>query len=875
MSQGIREVFLDNGLKVILKEVHTAPLVSVWTWYRVGSRNEAEGRTGISHWVEHMIFKGTKQFPKGSIMHLVDRHGGHVNAMTSHDFTAYYITLPSDQIELALRIEADQMHAALFDPQEVEAERSVVIAEREEAENDPDYILAEEVAAAAFRVHPYHHQTIGWKTDLTRITRDELYNHYRQYYVPNNAVLVIVGDIESDLCLALVERLFGHIPTNTRPPQGVPEEPPQLGERRVIVHMPGSAPSLRIGYHTPPASHPDYLPLAVLDGILSGGKAVFSFGDSQARSARLYRALVETQLASSVGSHYSPSLDPFLLFLGATVREGREPGAVEEALLAEIDKLCQEPVTERELAVAIRQIQAQSAYASESVSGQALTIGLLEMVDSYTKMDRLPQELAAVTPDDVLRVARKYLVEDNRVVGWFLPSNGNGGEARQEARPESARNAPGQGMLAFFSKPRSLPVTPETVARHQLDNGAIILVKENPASASVSIAGRLKAGSACESDATAGLAHLTASMLRRGTRKHTFQEINVALDEVGASLSFSAEADGVSFGGRALASDFELLVNLLGEILMEPTFPEIELEKLRGQILTHLGVLDTDTTYRAECALMASLYPPGHPYARPIMGTRETVQALTRRDLAEFYSTHYHPQTLIMAVVGAIQPGPVMDKLEAVLGRWNPAQDYEPCPIPHAETPPTIVTQRVELPAKAQVDLIWGVVSMSRTSPDYYPAMMANLILGRLGLMGRLGEKVRDQLGLAYYVGSSLDVGLGPQPWSIMAGIHPTNIERTLSALLEEVQRLRETLVRDEELEEAQAYLIGSLPLHLETNEGIAHVLLDIEDYGLGLDYLQRYPNIVTGISKEELQRVARKYLTLDRYALAMAGTFA
>ncbi len=874
MPQALRAVVLDNGLKVILKEVHTAPVTSTWVWYRVGSRNETEGRTGISHWVEHMMFKGSGQFPKGEIMRAVDRCGGHSNAMTSLDFTAYYTTLPSDRAELALRIEADRMHTALFDPQEVESERTVVIAEREESENDPYYILAEEVAAAAFCLHPYHHQTIGWKADLAEITRDELYTHYQQYYAPGNAVLVIVGDIESEACLASVTGLFGVIPRCPRPPQIAREEPPQLGERRVTIHMPGSAPFIRLCYHTPPVSHPDYIPMVVLDAILSGGKAVFSYGDTLARSARLYRALVETQLASSVGSHYLATLDPFLLSLGATVREGREPAAVERALIAEVTKLCSELVTERELAVAVRQAQAQFAYASESISGQALTLGYLEMVSECSRMERLPEELAQVTSEDVLRVARTYLTEDNCIVGWFLPTS-DGGQAPAFADEQpNAWSKPPRGAIPFLSRPRGLSVTPETVSRHQMDNGTVVLVKENPASASVSIAGTLKAGSSYEGDSTAGLASLTASMLRRGTRSHTFQELNTALDEVGASLSFSGETDEVSFGGRALAGDFELLVTLLGEMLMFPTFPEAELEKLRGQVLTHLGVLEMDTAYRAGRALMASLYPQGHPYARPAEGTRDTLLALAARDLAEFHDAYYHPQALTIAVAGAVEPERALDKLAATLGQWQTRVRYCPPSIPPTDTPPGIIKRQIELPAKAQVDLIWGVVGMARTCPDYYPAMMANLILGRLGLMGRLGENVRDRQGLAYYVSSALDVGNGPQPWTIMAGVHPSNVERTVSSLLDEVRRLRDEPIRDEELEDARSYLTGVIPLHLETNEGIAQFLLGIEDYDLGLDYLQRYPDIITHITKEEIQRVARRYLTPDRYVLAMAGTF-
>jgi zinc protease len=331
----------------------------------------------------------------------------------------------------------------------------------------------------------------------------------------------------------------------------------------------------------------------------------------------------------------------------------------------------------------------------------------------------------------------------------------------------------------------------------------------------------------------------------------------------------------VEFGGHGLASDYTLLTDLLSEILMEPTFPEVEWEKLRGQILTQLGVLDTDTSYRADREFEAALYPVGHPFARPVMGTRETVSALGVRQLLAFHGAYYRPAVLTIAVVGAVEPERAIGELAARLGRWPAGQAARQGAIPWVETPQGIVTRRVELPAKAQVELVWGVVGLERISPQYYAAMMANLILGRLGLMGRLGANLRDDQGLAYYVSSALDAGHGPQPWSIMAGVHSSNIERTVASILDEVVRLREEPVRDEELADGKSYLTGVLPLRLETNEGIAQVLLDIEDYDLGLDYLQRYPGIIEVISSQEVQRAARDYLTPDRYVLAMAGTFA
>jgi zinc protease len=867
MTVTVRQARLDNGLCVILKEVHTAPVTSTWLWYRVGSRNEVEGRTGLSHWVEHMMFKGSERFPRGSIMRAVDRYGGYMNAMTGYDFTAYYEMLPSDRVDLALEFEADRMTGALFTPSEVEAERTVIIAEREGSENEPRYMLAEKVTATAFRVHPYHHQTIGWKEDLQQITRDELYAHYRRYYMPNNAVLVMVGDFDAQAQLERVETYFGAIPPGEAAPTAVRSEPQQRGERRVTLRMPGSSPILRVVYHTPPVSHPDYIPLVVLDAVLSGGKAMFTFGDSPTRSARLYRALVETQLASSAGSNYHPSLDPFLFSLGATVRLGRGPEQVEEALLAEVERLHREPVEEHELQVAIRQTQAQFAYHSESMISQALTLGFLEMVDRHERMDFILDELARVTPEDVLRVARTYLTEDNRTVGWFEPTD-EGGDAVGKDVPSPHWSIPNRGMFAYST------IRPETVVRHRLENGITVLVKENPASATVTMRGEIQPGGLHETPSTLGLAALTAAMMRRGTRRHTFQELNVALDNVGAALSLYAYADYTGMAGRALADDLDLLIGLLAEMLIEPAFPEEELQKYRGQLLTHLGILQNDTGYRADEAFNEALYPVGHPYAWPTLGTRETLATLTRDDPETFYRTYCHPETMVLSVVGAVQAERVIDRLAASLGSWRKDETPHPWQIPPVGSLEEIVERRVFISGKAQVDLVWGVMGMARSEPDYYAAMMGNVILGRLGMMGRLGDSVREREGLAYYVASSMPSGPGPQPWSVSAGVHPSHVDRTVELILQEIDRLRQEPVSADELDDCRSYLTGALPLQLETNDGMAGMLLAIERYGLGLDYLQRYADIVGAVTAEDIQRVASRYLSTERYVLTMAGSF-
>ncbi|MFP3896252.1 MAG: M16 family metallopeptidase [Anaerolineales bacterium] len=870
MPASIHETHLSNGLKVILKEVHLAPVVSTWLWYRVGSRNEVGGLTGLAHWIEHMMFKGSPDFAKGSIMRMVDRNGGQANAMTSHDFTAYFATLPTDRAELALRIEADRMTGALFDEDEFEGERQVVIAEREGAENTPHFVLAEEVTAAAFRLHPYHHQAIGWKEDLATVTRDQLYAFYRQHYVPNNAVLVVVGDV-SDAYLDTIEEQLGDIPRGKLPREVIRQEPPLRGERRVTVRLPGSTRLIRISYRTPPVRHEDYIPLVVLDAVLSGGKAMFAFDTRQTRSARLYHALVEAELASTVGSNYHPSLDPYLLNLGATVREGRKAQEVEEALLAQATRLQDEPVQEEDLEIAIRQAQAHFAYSSESVTGQALTLGFLEMLDDHRRMEGILDELAAVTSEDVQRVARTYLTEDNRVVGYFVPTEeGEGQAAAPAADPLVAR----YHDIWFYSPTRPPTISAESVIRRRLDNGITLLIKENPASASLSLEGNIAAGTLYEEGEALGLSAVTASMLRRGTKQHTYQELYTALDNVGATLGISAGRDSIVLSGQSLAADFDLLIELLAEMLTAPTFPESELQKLCGQLSTRLRLLETDTEYRAQRAFMTSLYPPGHPYARPLLGTRQSLATLSRQQLMDFYSAYYHPQKMIMSVVGAVEAKHVIERVEATLGAWKiDRPPSEEC-VPPVQIPQGAITKRVPLPGKAQVDLILGTVGMARSSPDYYPAMMANIILGQLGLMGRLGETVRDNEGLAYSVDSHLRSGLGSHPWFVSAGVHPQKVDAAVDAILHEIGRLRTEPVSDEELEDCRSYLTGTLPLQLETNEGVAIFLLSLEQYDLGLDYLQRYPRLIEGVTREQIQSVIKKYFPKDRYVLAMAGTF-
>jgi zinc protease len=413
---------LDNGLAVVLKENRHTPVTTFWVWYRVGSRNEVPGITGIAHWTEHMLFKGSQAFPKGAIDTQIASNGGIMNGRTSPDCTAFYETLPSDRSELALLIEADRMVNALFDVDEVELERTVIISERQGAENSPVFLLSEEVVGAAFRVHPYHHVTIGELCDLQAISRDDLWHHYQAHYGPNNALAVAVGDFDCAEMLDLIERHFGAIPRRSAPAAISRPEPAQRGERRVTLEGPGNTAYLQVAYHAPAAADPDFTPLLVAASVLTGpgGMSTVAAGPPN-RSSRLYRALVDSGLAAGVYGSLSAMVDPYLYDITVTARSGRSLEEIEAALDAELERIIGEPIGEEELHKAIKQARAQFAYSSESVTDQGFWLGYSSIVASVDWFQSYLERLAAVTVDDVAGVAARYLVRRNRTVGYYAP----------------------------------------------------------------------------------------------------------------------------------------------------------------------------------------------------------------------------------------------------------------------------------------------------------------------------------------------------------------------------------------------------------------------------------------------------------------------
>ncbi len=417
----------------------------------------------------------------------------------------------------------------------------------------------------------------------------------------------------------------------------------------------------------------------------------------------------------------------------------------------------------------------------------------------------------------------------------------------------------------------SSTLSPKTVTRVELPNGIVVLAYENHASPSVVLAGYLWAGALSEAPGKDGLSSFTAGMLMRGTRNRTFGQINEALESVGAQLGLHGGMHTVGFGGKALAEDLDLLLDILADSLQEPVFPADEGEKLRGQILTSLQRRADDTRHMARLTFDALLYPD-HPYGRSLQGYEETVSSFGRDDLVSYYQDHYSPQGMVISVVGAVSAAAVADKVQAALGGWQ-----APGVIPNLDIPPRVSLaeprrQMVPIPGKTQSDILLGWPGLARKDPDYMKVHLANTLLGVFGMMGRLGDSVRDEQGLAYYVYSHLEAGLGAGPWLTIAGVNPANVERAIEGILRQIRRLRDEKVPEDELADSQAYLTGSMPLRLETNEGVGGTLLAIERYDLGYDYLQRFAGLVNAVTVQDVQEMALKYLDPDIYALAVAG---
>lgn len=417
--------------------------------------------------------------------------------------------------------------------------------------------------------------------------------------------------------------------------------------------------------------------------------------------------------------------------------------------------------------------------------------------------------------------------------------------------------------------PSALP-GPHDVLRVTLPNGITVLARENWSAPSIVVEGYLLAGNLDEPADLPGLASFTTSMLTRGTRRRSFAQINETVESVGASIGFAADRQIISFSTKSLAEDLDLVLDVLADELRQPAFAPEYIERLRGLRMTSIAERENDTRQMAGRAFRELMFG-AHPLGRDLLGTRQSNTAIDRAALVAFYETFFRPQGMVVAVVGALPAQQAVDKIAATFGDWHGQRAPRPAlpPVPALETRRE---RQVAMPDKSQADIILGWMAMRRNSPDFDAARLANTVLGVFGMMGRLGVNVRERQGMAYYAYSRLSADREPGSWAAIAGVNPANVDRAIRAMLDEIKRLCDEPVPADELEDSKRYVTGSLPLQLETNDGVASLLVDLEWHELGLDYLSRYPGIMRALTAEQVQAAAQKYLNPDLYVLAVAG---
>lgn len=896
---GIEEFRSDNGLKILLVENRVAPVVTVMVLYRVGSRNEAVGYTGATHILEHMLFKGTPTFNKTrdtQIAASLQRIGASFNATTWYDRTNYFETVPSDKLEFAIKLEADRMRNSFIADADRQSEMTVVRNELERGQNDPGGVLDEAVYATAFREHPYHHPTIGWRADVEGVPTARLKKFYDTFYHPNNATVIIVGDFARDHALGLIKEHFGAHPAATEPiPEVYTEEPPQQGERRLIIRRAGELALVQMAWRAPAAlgqtnvlsneqlaarakespAENDVYPLVLLAQILTNGV-----------TSRLYQALVEQQLAVDVYANCDQHRDPGLFNIVATVAPGVEPSQVESAILAELERLAREGVQDGELAKARQQILALEAFSRDGTNQVAMQLSEAEAVGDWRFYEHYAQHIRRVTAADLSRVANAYFNEETRTVGHFIPKQAGGAEAAElplaTLKPEVEHFKPSRRRfprgLQFYDEPGAAPANKTTFAsrinRTNLANGATLLLLENRATPTVALRGSLRAGSYFQPVAQPGLASLTAQMLERGTLRRDKLALAGSLEAVGAALDFSATQFAVNFTGRALAQDLPMVLETLAEMLREPSFPADELEKLKQQTVAALKEQSTQTRYRAQQRFAELTYEPGNPfYMPPTEALVASVNALTVEDLRAFYGRQYGGRSLILSLAGDLDAAALQAQFAALFNDFAGPASVE---INVADPPPLTSTRReqVQINDKANIDVLLAApVELRRHSPDYYAATLGNSALGESTLSSRLGLQVRDNEGLTYGIGSRfMSPGFASGPWFIIVSVNPQNIDRAIDSSLAVLRGYLAEGIRADELEHEKSAAIGSSKVALATNAGLAAAMLGMEFHELGLDHIDRYPDLINAATVANVNAAIRRHFNPDALTIVMAG---
>ncbi|WP_244142091.1 M16 family metallopeptidase [aff. Roholtiella sp. LEGE 12411] len=878
-TKGVQKTVLDNGLTVLTKEVHTAPVVSVQVWYKVGSRNEGAGMNGISHQLEHLMFKGTTDRPV-QFGRLFSALGSQFNAFTSYDETAYFGTVQRDKLEALLTLEADRMENALIGPDQLTSEKRVVISELQGYQNFPNIRLSEAVMRSAFPNRAYGLPVGGTKADVEKFTLEQVQNYYQTYYSPDNATLVITGDFATAPVLKVVKETYGKLPQRGQKDTGTrrqgntvsfsaPTTTPAAQKAPIVLKQPGSAALLQTVYPLPDIKHPDVPAIDVMDAILTGG-----------RSSRLYQALVESGLASSVSGSAAELIEPGWYEINATAAPGQKLAKIAQVLQQSLSKFQQQPVTLEELNRAKTQLQASFVLGNQDITSQASQLGYNQTITGdYRFIEQYLAAIAKVTPVQVQRAAKTYLNPAKQTIGFFEPTQPDG-------KP-GASNVASSRTVENFSPGK--PVDPAELAKYlpietsatdsnkqslpeqlTLTNGLRVLLLPDKSVPTINLSGQIDAGSEFDGNQKAGLANLTANNLMNGTQTKNALTLAKTLEDRGAGLDFSASREGVSISGQGLSTNLPILIQTLGDVVKNATFPADQLELSRQRALTSLKVQLDDPRGVGRRVFQQAIYPKSHPfYSFP---TAESLKSITRDDLLRFYQEHYRPDTTTIALVGDFDLVKVKALLNQEFGKWQATGKPPVISVPTVPLPQTLTRLNKVIPGKTEAVTYIGYNGISRKDPRFYAALVLNHILGGDTLSSRLGTEVRDRQGLTYGIYSGFAAGINPGPFLIQMQTAPGDAQKAIASTLALLKQLREQGVTEAELNTAKRSITNSYPVDLANPSNVSSIILDNAVLGLSPAEIQEFPKRIQAVTMTQMQQTIQDLIRPENLVIVTAG---
>jgi zinc protease len=868
----VEEYRLKNGLRVILHSDRSTPVVTVGTWYHVGSKNETAGRTGFAHLFEHMMFQGSKNYDSDYFTPLQEAGGG-VNGTTNQDRTWYFETMPSNFLELALFMEADRLGGLLpaMTQEKLDNQRDVVKNERRQRVDNVAYGAAfEKIGEIMFpKPHPYNWTTIGSLYDLQAASMEDVKAFFRQYYTPNNTILVISGDFNEAQARRWVQKYFGKIPKGGAVTRPNPAQPKLDQVIRTVVEDPlAPLPRRYMVWHSVRQYHPDEAALDILSNILSSGRG------SRLQSNLLYGK----EMVSQVGAFNGSNEIAGTFQIQATARPGKSLDEIEQEINKEIERIKKEPSTEAEISRAKNSIEAQTIFGLQTVLGKA---GQLTNYAGYVgKPNYFQPDLdryANVTAADIQRVANQYLTANHLIMTYNPPAT----RPQGGARPSGGANTPTsvksekKDQAKIDAQAAKLPkggpdpkLSLPPIEKAKLSNGLEIWMVEQKELPMVAMNLVLKTGQANEPDNRTGVAGMTTQLLDDGTKTRSAVEISNSLQSIGANIGAGAGWDSTNVTMQTLTKNLDKALEIYADIIQNPTFPEREFTSLRERQVIGLRQLKANANAIANTVYNKVLYG-SHPYGRD--NTEATLRAISRDDLVRYYESTFRPNNGVLIVVGNYDKAAMQSKLESAFAAWKPGE-ISARTLPSAPTLSGTAIYLIDRPNSAQSVVSIGHIGIDRMNPDYFPVVVMNSILGG-AITSRISMNLREDKGYTYGANSGITYRRGAGPFRAGGDVHTGVTKESVSELMKELKGIRgEIPITQKELDYNKQSLIRRYPAGFETVGAISNQLANLVVYDLPDSYFNEYIAKVNAVTLDDVNRVARQYLDPSKMAIVIVG---